>query len=57
MSKVKCKECGEVMSSADWQVHDCPMIPHPREGESWMDYQARCKEFKANIIKEQEDKR
>ena len=41
--QVKCKQCKQVMSRDDWNIHQCPYHVKPIAGESFTAYSKRCK--------------
>ena len=43
---VRCTACKEEMSRDDWNVHDCPMTPKPRTGESFEAFTKRAEQFR-----------
>ena len=47
--QVKCKQCKQVMSRDDWNIHQCPYHVKPIAGESFTAYSKRCKRHAERI--------
>ena len=47
MSMARCRQCQKVMTHVEFDQHDCPGSPgDPLDGESWLDYKARCDKWR-----------
>jgi hypothetical protein len=47
MSMARCTGCKKVMTHVEFDQHDCPGSPgDPLDGESWLDYKARCDKWR-----------
>ena len=47
MSMARCTGCKKVMTHVEFDMHDCPGSPGPPlDGESWLDYKARCEKWR-----------
>ncbi len=55
MYSVRCKQCRKVMSRDDWNVHDCPMTPKPRDGESFEAFSKRADQFREEKLRKAKD--